>query len=679
LETSKGNYQYGFLLKNWTDDIHAGDELFAGLVDAKLQDEGVRTCCRLFRLPGSVNDKPGRDGFRAVLTHCDENIVYTLKSLTKALQVTPGKVAKVAAIDPNAPPPNAGMTDPVFVWLVEQGHILHEATGGWWEVRCPWPEEHTNPNPGTRFMPLGSSQNGLSNVMCQHGHGKDTSEFSRRFFDWVVEQGGPRAEAVAAPVIDEGVRSVLRKVAQAMAPRKEVRKKDTPKAAASGPLFTFQTLADALGAIPLSAFPRTDKVKGGYSKIQPMTYANVEAGLAVLGVQARLNLMLGKTSFVLPEAIDMARFGNKTGREIDGMIDAALCDIFHAAGLRNKKELRDNMARIADSLYWHPMRDWVLSKPWDGQDRFEAIAATLPTPTPDLLRAYLRRWLLQTIEATCGWTVRRESQKGLVLVLVGDQRIGKSRWLMSLAPGFGRMGKNLNLNGSNARDSKHESLQAAITELGELDATFRKTDISALKAFITEDTDEYRLPYAPDWMTRPRCTSFCGSVNGDQFLNDPTGSGRFLTIKVEGRPEVSHGIDTQQLWAQIFTWWEAGEQWWLTEAEEDVQIESNDEFQSVDGITEQIGEQIERRKDHAAFPVECGLTQSNVARLMGLRIEQAGLVARVGEGLRKHMGDHKNMRKRGGGPKVWPWWLTHSEAQELGFSSLRPHIPKPDA
>ena len=35
-----------------------------------------------------------------------------------------------------------------------------------------------------------------------------------------------------------------------------------------------------------------------------------------------------------------------------------------------------------------------------------------------------------------------------------------------------------------------------IVELGELDATFRKSDIASLKSFITSDRDVLRRPYA---------------------------------------------------------------------------------------------------------------------------------------------------------------------------------------
>ena len=62
LETSHDNFQLGFLLE-WTDDIHGGDELFDGLIAAGLQDPGVNTSCRLFRVPGSLNDKKDRGSF----------------------------------------------------------------------------------------------------------------------------------------------------------------------------------------------------------------------------------------------------------------------------------------------------------------------------------------------------------------------------------------------------------------------------------------------------------------------------------------------------------------------------------------------------------------------------------------------------------------------------------------
>jgi len=90
---------------------------------------------------------------------------------------------------------------------------------------------------------------------------------------------------------------------------------------------------------------------------------------------------------------------------------------------------------------------------------------------------------------------------------------------------------------------------------------------------------------------------------------------------------------------------------------------------------EQIGEEVKRRQDHGYYTVECSLVQSDVARLLGLKYDQRDIVHRVGIGLRKHLGEHRNLRKRGGAACSWSFWLTVAEAADLGRTALR--LPKP--
>lgn len=606
LETSPGNFQLGYMLKEWTTDIKGGDELFAGLVAAGLQDPGVSTCCRLFRLPDSLNDKKGREPFKAILHSFDKDIVYTLKSLAAALKVKPGKVekkrehAKVGDLDPQEYP------DAVYDWLLDQGMVRYEATGGWWHIDCPFEEEHSPEHPDTsaRFIPRWASATGSTGVKCFHGHdGAGDAAYTARFKEWLKEQGAPEWPEPARPSM-AAFGEMLRKMQPPKPPGSTLPTRED--AGDPSKLYNYITLRAALGDVDLRVLPGLENTQLGDPKMaQPVSFENVEAALQFLGIQPRLNLMNATVGFTLPDRVDPARFGLKDEYKVSEMVRGALSDVFGRARMKDKKALQVCIDQMAGDTYWHPMKDWVESKPWDGQDRFEALAATLPTPTPGLFRTYFRRWLLQTIEATCGWIVRPDnSQKGLVLVLVGKQRIGKTRWLMSLAPGFSKMGKNLNLNGHNARDDKHQCLQAAITELGELDATFRKSDIAALKAFITEVLDEYRLPYAQTWLRRPRCTSFCGSVNEYTFLNDPTGSGRFLPVEVDGLPQVDHAIDMQQLWAQVHSWWQAGEQWWLTPAEASLRDASSGDFQAVDAVAEVLEESLAARSNTDVYPVE---------------------------------------------------------------------------
>ena len=105
------------------------------------------------------------------------------------------------------------------------------------------------------------------------------------------------------------------------------------------------------------------------------------------------------------------------------------------------------------------------------------------------------------------------------------------------------------------KDSIINALSGWITELGELDATLQREQ-SSLKAFITNTEDRVRPPYGRTATRAPRRTSFCGTVNQDDYLRDTTGSRRFWTIPVTN-------IDTatlfslsrdwvNQLWYQVY-------------------------------------------------------------------------------------------------------------------------------
>jgi len=256
-------------------------------------------------------------------------------------------------------------------------------------------------------------------------------------------------------------------------------------------------------------------------------------------------------------------------------------------------------------------------------------------------------------------------------VLVGDQGIGKTRWLMSLAPGFSAEGKHLQLNGHNARDSMHQALQGGIVELGELDSTFKKSELSLLKAFLTQTTDEYRLPYAAKWQRRPRCTSFCASVNDFEFLNDPTGTRRFLPIAVT-HCDTYHATDMQQFWAQMHALWEGGEQWWLTDDETQMRIDHSVRYEQTDTVAEQIEEQHMLRRDDARFSIECGLGTGAIMRLLGLPYTHPLYQAKASKVLHKLYGDHKDMRHRNGGKRSWVWRVTGDELRQHGLLPLLP-------
>ena len=436
-----------------------------------------------------------------------------------------------------------------------------------------------------------------------------------------------------------------------------------------GLAYDAETLAFVLGSLysaTLLQHVDIGGLKGRPSKVQPVTAANVKRALNYLGLVPRLNMMDCTIDFDTPPRIDRGRFGTLQPAQIGAMLMEAFCDAVTGAGLRNRDAVRKMVVHIAAENRWHPMKDWIEAAPWDGQDRFQALLDTVTTDQRELFRTYFRRWALQTVEAVCGWPIRQRQMKALVLVLSGPQRIGKTSWLMALAPGFGKDGCHLALNGPTAKDSKHEALQFAITELGELEVTFKRSDIALIKGFISGMVDNYRLPYREQWTQRPRTTSFCGSVNDDEFLVDDTGNGRFCPVKVT-RCDALHGIDMAQFWAQVRTWWAAGEQWWLTPEEEAAQTVSNRDFEQSSGVAQQIGAFLEpRREGSASYPCPAALSSSELAKLLGLRWDQMGLLRSIGRAVKEVLGPHRDYRHQVDGVLVGRQkaWLVHISSNE---------------
>jgi putative DNA primase/helicase len=111
------------------------------------------------------------------------------------------------------------------------------------------------------------------------------------------------------------------------------------------------------------------------------------------------------------------------------------------------------------------------------------------------------RWLISGVAAVF---MERGFQSQGVLTLTGRQGLGKTRWLKSLVPNRDWIKDGVVLNPKD-KDSVLQSVSRWIVELGELDATFKKADVAALKAFITMEEDVLRQAYAQKTDKYQRC------------------------------------------------------------------------------------------------------------------------------------------------------------------------------
>ena len=160
-------------------------------------------------------------------------------------------------------------------------------------------------------------------------------------------------------------------------------------------------------------------------------------------------------------------------------------------------------------------------------------------------KVLIRKWLLNT---ACIAFNEGESNTEGVLTLQGKQGIGKTRLIKKIITMYVKTGLELD---PSDKDKVYQCIKYWVCELGELDSTFKR-DLAKLKAFITEQMDEFRRPYGLVPIKYPRKTSFYATVNNEEFLKDESGNRRYWIIPVEQIDfELIDKIDMCQLWGEV--------------------------------------------------------------------------------------------------------------------------------
>lgn len=255
---------------------------------------------------------------------------------------------------------------------------------------------------------------------------------------------------------------------------------------------------------------------------------------------------------------------------------------------RIDKEAVSLLSCIFNESAINPIVDWITGTKWDGKSRLGEFYQTIKTPNVEYAAKMLRRWLIQCVAAADGaaHTPNKMARPKyeLCLVLQGPQGTKKTSWVRRLVSSeyLAYVTDGAHLDTEN-KDSVKMCIASWITELGELDGTFKK-DIAKLKSFFSKQVDTMRLPYAKTESHFQRRTSFCGSVNDEKFLVDSTGNRRFATLAID-EIDSEHEIDMQQLWAEV---WESlylkGESWWLTDEEASLRDSVNITHEVVDPV-----------------------------------------------------------------------------------------------
>lgn len=298
-----------------------------------------------------------------------------------------------------------------------------------------------------------------------------------------------------------------------------------------------------------------------------------------------------------------------------------------------KKDIIEHLSPLLMNKFAiNPLKDMVedaISK-YDGQDYIKKLVDCLESNcTYQYKYVIVMLWLIQCVAS---WFHDNENcpVKGAymkfeqVWLIQGLQGLNKTK-LFSKLLDFNGMNKyfkaGAKLNPTD-KDTIIQSIGYGIVELGEIDSTFRKSDIAELKAFLSNTYDQVRLPYDRTASKYKRRTSFCASVNETSFLVDQTGNRRFLILSLIAIlfSEVEK-IDFFQLWGQVGQLYKNGTKWWLDRADDNDKLildeleqlhSSHIKTTMIDDIVCEIVAKIEHIKSQSSFPS----FQSNNGQIM---------------------------------------------------------------
>ena len=236
-------------------------------------------------------------------------------------------------------------------------------------------------------------------------------------------------------------------------------------------------------------------------------------------------------------------------------------------------------AYLADGLKnaYHPIKQYLAGLEWDGIDHIDKLACYFQDKD-GAFQFWLKRWLIGAVAKVL------EGAQNTMLVLDGPQGIGKSyfvKWLCPLPSYF--------VEGALDPSSKDDRLRMARTwiwEVGELGASLRKADREALKFLISMRVVTERKPYGHFDVRKPAMASLIGTLNNEGgFLNDPTGSRRFLVATLTALDwAYSQEVDVHQVWAHAAALYHQGESWTLLPEEARLSQDLNAKYRVDDPI-----------------------------------------------------------------------------------------------
>ena len=369
----------------------------------------------------------------------------------------------------------------------------------------------------------------------------------------------------------------------------------------------------------------------------------------------RYNTVLGRTEYRSKNDAHFSKVGryeiNTLRREIDndiGIITSSdnLYSIIESSFSPRINPIQEYFKRLPSTYIGSINRDCGN----DVSPSLKAIhdlASCVAVRNSDKWLPYLTKWLVAVVANAMD---DRECCNHTCLVLTGEQGKFKTTFLDLLCPpalhGYSYTGKIY----PQEKDTLTYIGQNLIVNIDDQLKALNKRDENELKNLITCPMVKYRMPYDKYVEEHPHLASFVASVNGNDFLTDPTGSRRFLPFEVLSIDiERAKAISMDNVYAEAKALLKSGFRYWFEDDEIAELYRESEDFQVQTAEMELLLRCFEKPTEDESYSL---MTTTEILTYLGIYTHQPLVAKRMGEALKK-AGYIKVSKRRNGDSPIY--------------------------
>ncbi|MFZ3141162.1 MAG: VapE domain-containing protein [Polaromonas sp.] len=226
---------------------------------------------------------------------------------------------------------------------------------------------------------------------------------------------------------------------------------------------------------------------------------------------------------------------------VDLLLGKYLTDTYGLPSI-SRAALMEAIQTVAHTRRFHPIREELAGLVWDGKKRIDKWLVHVLGEAPDKLSPAMLEYLQIVGRCWLLGMVNRVMQPGCKFdycpVLEGMGGLRKSTMVEIL--GSTKYYSDTPFEVGRGKEAQEQVQGLWVYEIAEM-THFSKSEVGAIKAFISSKVDRYRVAYGATVGSFARQCILVGTTNENTYLRDRTGNRRFWPIPVK------HVINTEWL------------------------------------------------------------------------------------------------------------------------------------